>query len=85
MRAEVRESPARPECAVPDVPGEHQKSGARQDKKRRQAGVAEHDDPMQLGLILDRFTGNEMFFSVAQSGSSRGCDAILFREYCAGL
>jgi hypothetical protein len=40
---------------------------------------------MQLGLILDRFTGNEMFFSVAQRGSSRGCDAILVGEYCAGL
>ena len=41
-------------------------------EKRREPGVAEHDDPMQLGLILERFALDEMFFSVAQSGSSGG-------------
>jgi hypothetical protein len=71
--------------AVPDIPGEYEKSGTRQDEKCREAGVAEHDDPMQLGLILDRFTGDEMFVSVAQRGSSRGCDAIHFGEYCDEL
>jgi hypothetical protein len=66
--------------AVPDVPGEHQKSGARQDEKRGETGVAEHDDPMQLGLILDRFTGDEMFFSVAQSGSSRNAARFILEN-----
>jgi hypothetical protein len=67
--------------AVPGAPGEHQKGGARQDEKRRQAGVAEHDDPMQLGLILDRFTGNEMFFSVAQSGLLQAVRSDSLRTY----
>ena len=56
--------------AVSGVPGKYEKSGTRQDEKRREAGVAKHDDPVQPGLILDRFTLNEMFFSEAQSGSS---------------
>ena len=62
--------------AMPCVPGKHEKSGARQDEKGRETGVAEHDDPVQLGLILDRFTLDEVFFSVAQSGSLRARDAI---------
>jgi hypothetical protein len=55
--------------AAPGVPGKHEKSGGRQNEKRCETGVAEHDDPVQFGLVFDRFTRDEVFFSVAQSGS----------------
>src|SRR5258708_19255686 len=31
--------------------------------------MSQHNNPMQLGLILDGFTRDEMLFDVAQSGS----------------
>jgi hypothetical protein len=71
--------------AVPRVPGEQEKSGACQNEKGRETSVTEHDDPMQLGLVLDRFPLDEVFFSVAQTSSLRARDAILCVEYCPGL
>jgi hypothetical protein len=70
---------------VPRVPGEQEKSGACQNEKGCETGVAEHDDPMQFGLIFDRFPLDEVFFSVTQSSSLRARDAIRCVEYCLGL
>jgi hypothetical protein len=38
-------------------------------ENRRDSNVPQHHNPMQLGLIPDGFTWNEMLFDVAQSGS----------------
>jgi hypothetical protein len=47
--------------------------------------VTKHDDPMQIGLILNRFTGNKMFLDVAQSGSSKAALPFVSERYCPGL
>ena len=48
-----------------------EKRDAYGEEKSGEAGVAKHDDPMQIGLILDGFTGDQMFFDVGQCRSSR--------------
>jgi hypothetical protein len=40
---------------------------------------------VKLCFVLDRFTLDEVFFSVAQSSSLSARDAIRAAEYCPGL
>jgi hypothetical protein len=41
------------------------------EEERRETSVVKHDNPMQVGLILHRFAGDQMFFDVGQGKTSR--------------
>jgi hypothetical protein len=56
---------------VRGAPGKHEKGDAGSHEKRSKTCVPEHDDPVEIGLILDRFTWDEVFVNVTQSGSSK--------------